>query len=266
MPYAELDDIQLYYEVNGRGQPILFLHGLGSSGRDWELQVPAFSAHYQVITVDMRGHGRSSKPRQPYSVPIFAGDVKQLLAQIEIASAHVVGISMGGMVAFQMAVDTPEIVKSLVIVNSGPELIPRTLGQRLEVWRRLVIVRLLGMRWIGELLGGRLFPGPALAELRETFIERWSENDRDAYLAAMKALVGWSLQQRISQIRCPVLVLASDMDYTPIAAKEAYVAQMSNARLQVISNSRHAMPVDQPEAFNRAVSDFFEQQEKPTVG
>jgi 3-oxoadipate enol-lactonase len=257
MPYAQLRDIQLYYEETGRGQPLLFLHGLGSSGRDWELQVDAFSNRYRVITADMRGHGRSDKPHQAYSVAMFADDVRQLFGHLEIAAGHLVGISMGGMIAFQLAIDAPEMVRSMVIVNSAPELIPRTMGQRLEVWRRLLIARLLGMRKIGQVLGGRLFPEPHQDEMRQVFTERWAENDRTAYLAATRALIGWSVQQHIGLIQCPVLVLASDMDYTPVALKAAYVAQMPTARLQVIANSRHAMPVDQSKAFNNAVDNFL---------
>jgi len=119
-------DIELYYDITGKGQPILLIHGLGSGARDWEMQVPLLSQYFQVVTVDVRGHGQSDKPPGPYSIPLFAADTIELIRSLDIAPVHVIGISMGGMIAFQVAVDAPEMVKSLVIVNSGPEFVLRS--------------------------------------------------------------------------------------------------------------------------------------------
>ncbi|RME51032.1 MAG: alpha/beta fold hydrolase [Caldilineae bacterium] len=258
MPRISVGDIHLYYEERGTGEPLLFLHGLGSSTRDWALQVDAFAGRYRVITVDARGHGQSDKPPGPYSIPQMTADVVGLLERLDVPPAHVVGLSMGGMMAFQLAVDAPERVKSLTIVNSGPALIPRTVREKMQIWSRELIVRLLGMRKMGEVLANRLLPGAEHAGLRQTFIERWAENDKRAYLASFRALVGWSVADRLGAIRCPVLVIAAEHDYTPVAVKEAYVAQMPDARLVVIPHSRHATPVERPDAFNEALAAFLD--------
>lgn len=126
-------DIDLYYEVTGQGNPIVFIHGLGSSIRDWEYQVEYFSRRFQVIAFDIRGHGKSEKPAGPYSIPLFAGDTAELIKALDIAPAHVVGISLGGMIALQLAANEPELVRSLVVVNSGSEMVARSLKERLEV-------------------------------------------------------------------------------------------------------------------------------------
>jgi 3-oxoadipate enol-lactonase len=259
MPHLHLDDVQLYYEVSGEGEPLLLLHGLGSSGRDWELQLPDFSRCYQVITVDVRGHGRSSKPPGPYAVSQFASDVAALLQRVAGGPAHLVGISMGGMIALQLALDTPECVRSLVIVNSAPELAPQTVGQRLQLWQRMLVMRFADMRQIGAFIGRRLFPKPEQAPLLQIFIERWAENDKRAYMDAFQALIEWSVTGRLHEIKQPVLVVAAEHDYIPLAHKEAYVAQMATAHLVVIADSRHATPVDQPEVFNRTVLAFLEE-------
>ncbi len=259
MPRLQLKDISLYYEVAGEGDPVVFIHGLGSSTRDWEYQVPFFAQRFRVIVFDVRGHGRSDKPPGPYSVPMFAQDTAALIRALEAAPAHVVGISMGGMIAFQLAVDEPELVRSLVVVNSGPEVVARTLQERLQILQRFLIVRLLGMRKMGEVLSKRLFPNPDQAQLRKIFVERWAENDPRAYREAMRALVGWSVADRLSEIRCPTLVIASDQDYTPVSAKEAYVSRIPNARLVVIPNAHHAVTVERPEAFNQILLDFLTQ-------
>jgi len=260
MPILQLRDIRLYYEVAGEGDPIVFIHGLGSSARDWEYQVPFFAPRYRVVVFDVRGHGRSDKPPGPYSVPLFAQDTAALIRALEAAPAHVVGISMGGMIALQLAVDEPALVRSLVVVNSGPELVVRTFRERLMILQRFLIVRLLGMRKMGEVLSQRLFPRPDQAPLRQMFVERWAENDPRAYREAMRALVGWSVADRLGDIRCPTLVIASDQDYTPVSAKEAYVARMPNARLVVIPNAHHAVTVERPDEFNQVLLDFLTQQ------
>jgi len=261
VPKIRSRDIDLYYETIGQGQPILFIHGLGSSTRDWELQVAFFSNQYRTVTCDVRGHGKSGKPPGPYSIPQFAADMAGLIQALGIAPTHVVGISLGGMIALQLAVDAPDLVRSLVIVNAAPEFVVRTFQDRLQVWQRQLIVRLLGMRRMAEVLSKRLFPKPEQADLRQVFVDRWAENDPRAYREAMQAIVGWSVTDRLSTVSCPTLVIAADQDYTPVAVKEAYVAQMPRAELVVIEDSRHATPVERPDQFNETVAAFLSRQE-----
>ncbi len=258
MPKFNSGDINLYYESVGEGDCLLFIHGLGSSSRDWEQQIPYFAKSYRVLTVDVRGHGQSDKPPGPYSVKQFSDDIAALLHDLIITAVNVIGVSMGGMIAFQLAVDHPKLVKSMVIVNSGPELIPRTLMEKLAIWQRFVILRFMGMRKMGEVLAPRLFIKEEQAALREQFIERWAENDKRAYTDTLRALVGWSVLDRIGTITVPVLVMAADEDYTPVSAKKAYLGKLPNARLLVIEDSRHATPMERPEAINTAVTEFLE--------
>lgn len=260
MPRIPVRDIWLQYEETGAGEPLLFIHGLGSSGRDWEMQIPFFARDYRVVVFDLRGHGGSDKPRGPYSIPQFAADAAALMEALGIAPAHVVGISLGGMIALQLALDRPELVKSLVVVNSGPEFVARTFKERLAVLQRFLIVRLVGMRKMGEILASRLFPKPEQGALRTALVERWVENDPRAYRDAMRAIVGWSVADRLGEIDIPTLVVAADEDYTPVAAKEAYVAKMPHAELAVIRDARHALPVERPDEFNAVVGAFLARQ------
>jgi len=257
MPILKIQDIGLYYELTGEGSPLLFVHGLGSSTRDWENQIPYFSHHYKVITYDVRGHGKSDKPPGPYSIPQFASDAVGLLQALGIDQVNVVGISMGGMIAFQMAVDSPDLITSLAIVNSGPELVVRTVKDRFALWQRLLIVRLLGMRKMGEVVSKWLFPKPNQEEMRKKFSSRWAENDPKSYLETLRGMVGWSVSARLEQIKCPVISITADKDYTPIALKKEYVSRLPNAELAVIQDSRHGTPVDQPEAFNEVLHSFL---------
>ncbi|MDH5508319.1 MAG: alpha/beta hydrolase, partial [Anaerolineae bacterium] len=117
MPKIDLDGLETHYQITGQGDPLIFIHGLGSSGRDWEQQVEHFSKSYRVVTYDVRGHGLTAKPKGPYSVPMFAADAAALIQALELAPAHIVGLSMGGWIAFQLAVSYPNLLKSMTIIN-----------------------------------------------------------------------------------------------------------------------------------------------------
>lgn len=257
MAFAKVNGTQLHYEIHGNGAPILFVHGLGSSGRDWEKQVAAFSGNYRILTVDLRGHGRSDRPSGPYSISGFADDLAALLRELSMAPVHLIGLSLGGAVALQLAADHPELIRTAVIVNSGPDLRPRTLAQRLQMLQRRMLIRTIGLRPFGRILGKRLFPDAANADDLWMFEQRFADNTPDPYLASLDAVMRCDLTSRLKEIRCPVLVVGADQDYWPISAKEAYVKQMPNARLAVIRNARHAVPVERPDAFNRVVRDFL---------
>ena len=93
--------------------------------------------------------------------------------------------------------------------------------------------------------------------LRTTFVERWAENDPRAYQEAMRAMVGWSVTDKLGSIKCPTLVISADQDYTPVAVKERYTKLMPNAELVIIPDAHHATPVEQPEKFNAVLMDFL---------
>lgn len=262
MSYFQNVGCQLHYEDYGHGMPVLLVHGLGSSTRDWEYQIPALTTHYRVIVIDVRGHGRSDKPQEPYSIAVFAEDVAALIEHLRLIDVHLVGISMGGMIGFQLGVDRPELLRSLTIVNSGPEVKPRSAKDYLEIAKRWTLSRLLSLDSIARALGHLLFPLPEQGDLRRKIEERWPQNDKRAYLSSLDAIIGWGVRDRLQRIQCPTLVITADRDYTPVSRKEAYVKELPNARLVVIENSRHATPLDQPERFNATLLDFLAEVER----
>ena len=260
MPKEKVNDIEIYYEIIGEGEPLLLIHGLGSSTRDWEEQVPVFSQNFQVITIDLRGHGKTDKPKGPYSMRMFADDIIELLKKLGIKSTHILGISLGGGIAFEFAVNYSNFVKSLVIVNSGVEVRVDSFKMKLEVFKRTFIVKLVGMKKMGEVLAPRLFIKPEQEDLREKMVERWAENDKKAYLSAMYALKGWSVRDQLINIKCPTLVIGSDEDYAPSTIKEEYTALLPNAKFIEIKDARHAVTMEKPKEFNEIVMKFLLEQ------
>lgn len=257
MPYLTVEDIKLYYEVQGAGEPLVFIHGLGSSVRDWDAQAAHFQSRYRVVRFDVRGHGRSDKPTGPYSIGQFADDTAALLTALDLAPAHVVGWSLGGMIGFELAVRRPRLLKTLVVLNSGPELVLRGFKMRVQFLSRFLILKLFGMEKMGGVLARKLFPEPGQEALKQGFVKRWAENDVRAYTDALRALIGWSVLARLPEIDVPVLVLSADQDYTPLAYKRAYAARLPKSEVAVVADSRHATPLDQAAACNAALERFL---------
>lgn len=258
-----LDTIDLAYSEAGSGPPLVLLHGLGGSQRDWELQLPAFRPHYRVIMPDLRGHGRSPRPRGPYRISLLAADVALLLMRLDARPAHVLGLSLGGAVALQLAIDYPELVRSLVLVNALPRFVTSHWRQRLLALRRFLNVYLRGMDKVADEVAARLFPLLEQAPIRAEAARRLASNDPAAYRASLWAAARFDVSYLLDLITCPVLVVAGDRDTTlPLAPKRRLAEQLPNARFQVIANSGHATPLDQPEAFNRVVLAFLREVEE----
>lgn len=257
MAFFQTPALKLYYEMVGQGPPLLLLHGLGSSSQDWSLQIPDLAPHYTLLIPDIRGHGRSDKPAGPYQLTQFATDIHQLLTGLTVGPVHILGISMGGMVALQLALDAPQQVRSLILANSAAELRPHDFRQRLQIWQRLLLSHLFGMRRIGTVLAGRFFPRPEQAAIRSEFIEHWAQNDKRAYLAAMHALLNWSVVHRLNEIQCPTLILTADQDYIPPIYRQQLADGLPHAQWTTIHDSRHASPADQPAQFNAAALGFL---------
>lgn len=258
MPLKKLTDITCYYEESGSGDSILFIHGLGSDADSWRWQVPHFAEHHRVITYDLRGHGRSSKPPGPYSIGQFAADTAELIRVLDRSPVHVVGISLGGMVAMQFALDFPDCVRSMVLVNCVADTRLNSWKKRWIYLNRLCLVRCLGMKTLGRIIARRLFPARDQDVLRREFIRHCGSNDKRAYIATIKAIAGWCVSDQLHKIRVPVLVLVADHDYTPLEIKQAYTGKMPWAELRIVHDSRHGTPIDQPEEFNQTVGDFLE--------
>jgi pimeloyl-ACP methyl ester carboxylesterase len=139
---VDVAGVGIEYEVTGHGRPVVLLHGFPDSGRLWRHQVPALAgAGFRVIVPDLRGYGRSDKPEpvDAYSIPVLAGDVMAILAELEIGKAHVVGHDWGAALAWALASFVPGSVDHLVVLSVGnPVTFLRTLEQRQKSWYMLL--------------------------------------------------------------------------------------------------------------------------------
>ncbi len=258
----ELDvgGLRLHYRLEGSGPAVLLLHGLGSCGEDWVLQFPALTARYTVLAPDLRGHGQSARPRGTYTIDRMADDIAGLLTALNIESTHVVGLSLGGLVAQALALRERQQVRSLVLVNTFARLRP----QGWRNWRYMLrrAWRLLngGIQAQAQVIAEDLFPKPEQAHLRQIVVKRIIANDPRAYRAALWAAWRFDSRRDLGRIGVPTLVVAGLRDASvSLHAKQELADGISGARLVTVADSGHVTPIDQCELFNRLVLELFEQ-------
>src|SRR5215470_8594687 len=137
MPLAKIGDHELYYEEHGSGEPLLCIMGFATDSTGWLLQVPEFAKRYRTIVFDNRGVGRSSKPTSAYTIHEMADDAAGLLDHLGIARAHVLGLSMGGMIAQELVLRHPQRVRGLVLAATFPEPDAATEEQRTVLFTQM---------------------------------------------------------------------------------------------------------------------------------
>lgn len=248
MRVSNQDGLSLYYRSYGSGEPVLLIHGLGGSGADWALQVPALERRFRVIVPDLPGCGFSSPPRGAYSIESFAGALWSLLDQLEVPRINIVGFSMGGAVALEMALQRPSLVPRLALINS--------LATYRDQWRKWmyarscgVLIRLCGMRTAARIFAAGLFPEPWQITLRDRAAATVAAVPASSYLSMARALEQWEATDRLDRIRSRTLVIAAEHDHTPLAEKRALAASL-DASLVVVNGSRHGTPFDASETTN----------------
>ncbi|NNF17624.1 MAG: alpha/beta fold hydrolase [Gammaproteobacteria bacterium] len=256
MPKVEANGIMIDYVDEGEGTPLVIVHGLGSSHRDWEDQVGLLARYFRVIAPSVRGFGDSEKPDGMYSVKTWSEDLIGLMDHLHIPEFHLMGFSMGGAISYQTAVDFQERLKSLIIINSQPSFELNEWYKQMMVLSRIGMARVAGMPRLARFVAKRLFPEEDQADLRRRMIERHQHNDQSSYINAVQALAGWSVADRINSLQLPVLILAADMDYTPLEDKLIYLYEMENVRLEIVKNSRHVSHIDQPQTVYALIRDF----------
>ena len=257
MPLKSVNGVDINYIDVGEGDVLVLLHGLGSSTKDWDLQIPVLSPKYRVIAPDFRAHGLSTRMPEKQGVEYMKEDVKELLKELNILKASFIGFSMGGAVSFQLAYDYPEMVDKLIIVNSGPDFNnPNSTGVDLLA-ERTKLIKENGFEYLAEKISEGMFPEDSQLTWKSDFKKRVVQNDEDAYLYTFGELMKWGLGSKLAEITHPTLVVASDKDYTSVDYKQSYAKEMQNAKVVIVENSRHGVVLDAAEKLNEEILKFL---------
>jgi pimeloyl-ACP methyl ester carboxylesterase len=262
--FATINKIRVHYEEAGEGDPVLMINGLSAPAANWALQVRALSQHFRVVTFDNRGVGETELPPDPvYTTAQLADDAAELLRVLEIPRAHVIGASMGGTIAQELAIRHGRLVRSLVLActwTDGDARFLRTieswmvLAGRVPVEERLRHVLypwVFSPGFLGKTASVETVLQRALAYPHQTKPEGIERQGR--------GLMAWNGTRtaRLGTIRVPTLVLVGKDDVlTPPAFSRALARKIRGARLRVLPGG-HAFFVEEAEVFNQAVIRFL---------
>ncbi|HEV8473474.1 MAG TPA: alpha/beta fold hydrolase [Methylomirabilota bacterium] len=264
MPYAIINNIRMHFETAGKGDAVLLINGLSAPAAGWALQVNAFAPHFTVVTFDNRGVGETDLPAEPvYSTGQMADDAAALLRHLKIARAHVLGASMGGTIAMELALRHPRLVRSLTLACTWVEADARFL-HTLESW-----ISLAYRVPIEERYRHVVYPWLFTAEF---FAKK--ENVEQAFQRSMayphqtkaeaierqgKGIMAWNgtRTKKLASIRVPTLVLVGRDDIlTPPAFSRQVATAIRRARLSVLPGG-HGLFLEQADLFNRTVLRFL---------
>ena len=262
MPFFRDDESSIHYLERGRGEPLLLIHGLGCSGAAWAFQVAALEHRFRLIIPDLPGSGHSSPPRNEYTIEGFAHAMWRLMDHLQIRTTNIVGFSLGGAVALEMASLRPNCVPKLGLINSLATYQPRDIRKWLETYLAATIVRLVGMPRAACLMAGRLFPEPWQRAMREHTAHVMGSVPANSYLGTGLALARWAILDRLHCLTSRVLLIAAENDFTPLAEKRE-LAKMLKAELVVVRGSRHGTPFDSVEATNASLLALLTDQPLP---
>jgi len=274
MSTATIGDHEFFYEEQGSGDPLLLIMGLGADSAAWLFQVPEFARRYRTIAFDNRGVGRSAKPPGPYTIAEMADDAAGLLDVLGIERAHVVGVSMGGMIAQELALRHPQRVWGLVLACTFPEP-----DDDVQSQRRASVAQMGGsvdangeLRIDASALDPLTFFQQLLPRVfNQAFIERdlakimqlfsgslqWGFS-MDALLCQVGAVMAHRTTDRLHRITAPTLVITGDADQLIAPANSDILArEIPNARLVKVPGGSHGFNFETPEIFNREVLDFL---------
>jgi 3-oxoadipate enol-lactonase len=262
MPYFRDEGLSIHYLQRGQGEPLLLIHGLGSSGADWAFQVAALERRFRIIVPDLPGSGHSPPPSSEYTIDGFASAMWKLMDHLGVATPNIVGFSLGGAVALEMATLRPASVPRLGLINSLATYRPRDVRKWLETYVSATMVRLLGMPRAARFMAARLFPEPWQRAMREHAASAMGLVPANSYLGTGLALARWAILDRLDQLKCRILIIAAENDFTSLAEKQDLAAKL-NAELVVVRGSRHGTPFDSVEVTNASLLALLTDQPLP---
>jgi 3-oxoadipate enol-lactonase len=268
MPKAKVGDINLYYEIHGKGEPLVMIMG-GTASLEWSYRaIPVFSREYRLILFDNRGAGRSDKPDISYTMEMMTDDLAGLLDAIGIDSAHIQGGSLGGMIAQQFALRYPKRVRSLILACTAcggthgvtmidPEMIravERLQGLPLKK-RMMETLRLsISQEFIDKKPG-----------LVQEYVAKMIEHPAplQTMMRHTHAALGHDTYDRLPEIKAPTLVIAGDADrFIPVKNSRILASRIPGAELVILKNMGHMFNLEAEDESNKIMLDFLKRHSK----
>ncbi|HEY2461812.1 MAG TPA: alpha/beta fold hydrolase [Candidatus Acidoferrum sp.] len=261
MPFVENQDAKIYWDEQGSGDPVLLIMGLGWPSYCWFRTRPVLARGYRTIALDNRGVGQSDLPTGPYSIALMASDAAAALGAAGVERAHVFGMSMGGMIAQEFALQYPERVRSLILgctAAGGPHAVQA---------EPAAIQLLFSQGKTPEEFSAAMNPfiydsATPKHRIDEDFEVRRKWFPRpEAYVAQLQGILGWESYSRLSQIACPTQVIHGETDrLVPPGNGRLIGERIAGAKVTMIPNASHIFTTDQPDIAQGVILKFLAEQ------
>lgn len=263
LPIANVNGINIDYKVEGRGEPLIMIIGLGSDQSNWRLQRGLFKKYYRIITFDNRGWGKSDRPAGPYTIKMMADDTIGLMDQLHIKKAHILGVSMGGMIAQELAITYPERVDKLVLACTFTQRnetsgFSSEIDKAIEDYKRSshdeMSIRRLASVFI-DLSFNKSFYRIFFLPIMKIAIRFSALN---GFVEQLEAVLEYNEVDRIEMIKASTLVITGTNDRVikPISS-EVIAKLIPKAKLVKVEGGSHGFSGEMSGEFNREVLDFL---------
>ena len=260
MPLLQINEIQLYYEVAGTGEPLLLIHGWNCFLPVWKYVRSRLQRYCHLILPELRGHGRSTKLTKPTSIEVLTHDLIGLLDFLEINSCLVMGHSLGGFIAQQLALEVPKRVRALILACTGSKVIVDAVQN--QNWEDQLTFGLSPEEAVEKRMGFdfydpnklRTIPG-MMKLLREDEAQRQINLISHGFVAA--AALQFNSEGWLKKIRAPTLIIQGAQDpLFPISAGQSLHTHIPNSTLRIIDKTGHSIQLEQPQALVEAIVKF----------
>lgn len=267
-----VNEAKLHAEQQGSGSDLVMLHGVGvSSARVYQFVLPALAERYRVLVYDLRGFDRSNNPSGTQTVSQHTADLVALLDQLGISQAHIVGFSFSGLVVLKLALEHPELTRSIILIGTSPGLPPerRTLYEK-----RVELIQREGMAAYAEYHSKEVFTPQFLADHEDRAV--WyqkqfvsTNQDQAAYTGALLAMLEVPFQEQLSELLCPALLISGANDKSPMNSGSKHLGEtiklhrlIQDSELVIVPDSGHYVQIDQPKFFINTLEDFIDRVEQ----
>ncbi|PGY11035.1 alpha/beta hydrolase [Bacillus sp. AFS031507] len=241
----------------GEGEPLVFIHGLGEVKEGWNNQFE-FADQYDLIIPDLRGHGEYIT-NEKISIPHFARDIVNLLKELHIESAHICGLSMGGMVAQEIYRQAPQMCRSLMLVSTF-HFVPKSLARLIVNYRR---VRSLSMNpSLPKDIAARISLNSWQGKIYEDF-QKFYKPNHEVFLKSVKACLEVNNLNLLPKIKVPTLIMGSQYDSViPVWMQLLMHKKIRHSEFVIIRNTGHIAKLEQKDSFNRILRNFLKKHSK----
>lgn len=253
----QLDDLNMYYYDNQLAdKPVLiFIHGLGENLDSWINQINHFKSNYRVVAMDLRGHGRSNDGDKPITIAQFAADIIALMDKLDIPQTHIIGLSMGGIIAQELAINYQERLLTLSLCNTASFATEEAKG---KLAGRIDMINAVTMDEMANFIVTACLPEQYDQKIYEQAFAIFRQNRRVPYLAATIATFSIDYREALAKITIPVLVFTGEFDEaTPVEASQFIHQAIAQSELHIIEGVGHLSKLEKPAEFNQLIEQFI---------